>query len=174
MLGLSAALAVDGAAPPEGAAAATRSASCTAAEFRQFDFFAGDWDTYDVAAPSKIVARTRVTIILGGCVLHEVYQQTDGLTGESFSIYDASRRVWHQSWVTNRGVLLLLDGGLDGGRMVLTGTEKAADGTSSLLRGIWVREASAVRETAERSSDGGKTWKPVFDIRFRRHSQPVP
>jgi hypothetical protein len=72
-------------------------------------------------------------------------------------------------WVTNWGSLLLLDGGLEGDRMVLTETEQAKDGTSSLLRGIWHREGAAVRETAERSSDGGKTWNPVFDILFRKH-----
>jgi hypothetical protein len=146
-------------------------AACAAAEFRQFDFFAGDWDTYDVADSTKIVARNQVTVILDGCVLREVYQQTDGLVGESFSLYDASRGGWHQSWVTNRGALLLLDGRLEGDRMVLTGTEKATDGTSSLLRGIWRREGPAVRETAERSIDGGKTWKPVFDILFRKHGR---
>lgn len=103
-------------------------AACAAEEFRQFDFFAGDWDTYDVADSTKIVARNRVTIILDGCVLREVYQQTNGLVGESFSLYDASRGRWHQSWFTNRGSLLLLDGGLEGDRMVLTGRKHGAAG----------------------------------------------
>ncbi len=147
-------------------------APCRAPEFRQFDFFAGDWDTYDVDSATKVVARNRVTPILGGCVLHEVYEGRDGLRGESYSIYDAARRVWHQSWVTNRGQLLLLDGGLKGDSMVLTGTDRAADGATSLLRGIWYRQVGAVRETALRSTDGGKTWKPVFDILFRPHGQP--
>jgi hypothetical protein len=148
-----------------------RAAPCGAPEFRQFDFFAGDWDTYDVDSATKIVARNRVTVILGGCVLHEIYQGRDGLRGESYSIYDATRREWHQSWVTNRGQLLLLDGGLKGDSMVLTGTDRAADGATSLLRGIWFRQGGAVRETAQRSTDGGKTWKPVFDILFRPHGQ---
>ena len=146
-------------------------ASCATAEFRQFDFFAGDWDTYDVADPSKVVARNRVTVVLGGCAVREVYEQDDGLVGESLSIYDASRRRWHQSWVTNRGSLLLLNGGLEGERMVLTGPDRAADGTPSLLRGIWWREGADVREKAERSTDGGKTWTPMFDIVFRPHRQ---
>lgn len=146
-------------------------ASCATAEFRQFDFFAGDWDTYDVADPSKVVARNRVTVVLDGCAVREVYEQTDGLVGESLSIYDASRRGWHQSWVTNRGSLLLLNGGLEGGRMVLTGPDRAADGMPSLLRGIWWKEGVNVREKAERSVDGGKTWTMVFDIVFRPHRE---
>src|SRR5262249_6372631 len=136
-------------------------APCSKPEFRQFDFFAGDWDTFDIGSPTKIVARNRVTIVLGGCVIHEAYEQTDGLVGESFSLYDSTSGKWHQSWVTNRGGLLLLDGGLEGNRMVLTATEKGADGTSSLLRGIWWRVGSTVREKAERSKDGGRTWTPV-------------
>jgi hypothetical protein len=147
-------------------------ALCAAPEFRQFDFFAGDWDTYDVTDPSKVVARNQVTVVLDGCAVREVYEQDDGLVGESLSIYDASRRRWHQSWVTNRGSLLLLNGGLEGERMVLSGPDRAADGTPSVLRAIWWKEGADVREKAERSTDGGKTWTPVFDIVFRPHRQP--
>jgi hypothetical protein len=159
-----------GAGHSQGSSAATGpSAPCAGPEFRQFDFWLGDWDTYEVADTSKVVARNRVTSILGGCVLREAYQQNDGLVGESYSLWDEARGVWHQSWVTNRGTLLLLDGRLDHGRMVLTGSEKATDGTASLLRGIWWVEGRDVRERAERSTDGGKTWVPVFDIVFRPH-----
>jgi hypothetical protein len=158
----------------EGTGAASQAkpaTSCASPAYRQFDFFAGDWDTYDLDAPSKVVARNQVTIILNGCVVQEDYRQDDGMHGESFSTYDASRKMWHQTWVTNRGKLLQLDGRLVGDRMILTATERTADGTSSLLRGIWHSEGPAVRETAERSNDDGKTWKPVFDIVFRPHRQ---
>ena len=68
---------------------------------------------------------------------------------------DESRRQWHQSWVTNRGGLGLLDGGLDNGHMVLTGTERKPVGASS-LRGVWWSEGTNVHEKAERSTDGGR------------------
>jgi len=142
---------------------------CDAAAYHQFDFFAGDWDTYDVSDPRKIVARNRVTPMVDGCALREVYEQADGMRGESFSTYDAARKIWHQSWVTNRGQLLLLDGKLQGTRMVLTATEDQAGGATSLLRGIWWREGNTVRERAERSTDGGKNWSVAFDIEFRPH-----
>jgi hypothetical protein len=145
------------------------SGACSAAVHRQFDFFAGDWDAHDVGDPSKIVARNRVEVILNGCVIHEDYRQNDGLHGESYSLYDKARKVWHQSWVTNRGELLLLDGGMQGDRLVFTGAQKTKDGKPTLLRGVWYRQGDGVRETATRSLDGGKTWQPVFDILFKPH-----
>jgi hypothetical protein len=147
---------------------ATKS-TCVAGAYREFNFVIGDWDTFDMAAPTKVVARNHVTPMLGGCAIREVYEQLDGLSGESFTTYDLARRVWHQSWVTNRGQLLLLEGGLQNGRMVLTATEHGFDGRTSLLRGTWWPEGKNVREKAERSTDGGKTWTPVFDIIFRPH-----
>lgn len=148
---------------------ATPASHCAMPVYHQFDFFIGDWDTYDVIDSTKIVARNHVTPMVGGCAIREVYEQSDGMSGESFSTYDASRHVWHQSWVTNRGELLLLDGGLRGANMVFTAAEKRSDGKSSLIRATWIQQHGSVRETAVRSSDGGKTWTPVFDIVFRRH-----
>ena len=145
------------------------SAACSAPVYRQFDFFAGDWDTHDVQAPDKVVARNTVKIILDGCVIHEDYRQNDGLHGDSYSLYDAARKVWHQSWVTNRGALLLLDGGMQGDRMVFKGVERKAGKLDALVRVAWYRQGDGVRETAERSLDGGKSWEPEFDILFKPH-----
>jgi len=84
---------------------------CSAPEYRRLDFWAGDWDAFEEGDKTgKPNARCRVDVILGGCVLREQYQQDDGLVGQSFTIYDAARRVWHQSWVTNRGLLLTIEG----------------------------------------------------------------
>lgn len=145
------------------------SAPCSAPEYRQFDFFVGDWDVFDFGAESKVKARLRVHKVLDDCAIHEDYRSVEagGLHGESFSLYDAPSRRWHQSWVTNRGELILLDGGLEDGRMVLTGTVTGTAGGKSLLRGTWIPGRETVRETAVSSSDGGKTWTPAFDIVLR-------
>ena len=145
-------------------------ASCTAGEYRQFDFWLGDWDVYESDKPETPVARARIDGILDGCALREVYEQKDGLVGQSFSVYDASRKTWHQTWVTNRGQLLMIEGGLNQGHMVLEGEQRASDGSRTLVRGTWQPERDGVREIAVTSTDGGKNWKPWFDIVFRRHS----
>lgn len=139
---------------------------CSAPEYRQFDFWVGDWDSYDPTTSTKD-AHVRVDRILGGCVIHEDYQSVDGHKGESFSIYDASRRVWHQTWVTNGGTLLVIEGSFESGEMVLSGIDHQVG--DSIVRGVWKPVDDGVRETAVRSADGGKTWKPWFDLMFRAH-----
>ncbi|MGA8027440.1 MAG: hypothetical protein WB992_09855 [Bryobacteraceae bacterium] len=146
-----------------------RSSSCSAPEYRQFDFWVGDWDAFDVDNPTVKVARNRVDLILDGCVLREDYEETNGLHGQSFSIYDAPRKAWHQSWVTNRGQLLMIEGGWEAGAMVLSGTDRAPGGQARQVRGTWKPVNGDVRETAVTSIDGGKTWKPWFDLLFRSH-----
>jgi len=150
------------------AAESPRPAFCTAPEYRQFDFWVGDWDAFDVDNPTTKVARTQVDLILDGCVLREDYQGADGHQGQSFSIYDASRKVWHQSWVTNRGELLMIEGKFEAGEMVLSGVDRATSG-QPLVRGVWKGVSGGVRETAVTSTDGGRTWKPWFDLVFRPH-----
>jgi hypothetical protein len=145
------------------------SASCLPSAYREFDFWVGDWDVFDVGSPivgNTKVARARVDLILDSCVLREDYQGTDGHKGQSFTIFDGSRKVWHQSWVTNRGELLLIEGRIEHGTMVLSGEDRAK---GALVRGAWKPEKGNVRETAVTSTDGGKTWKPWFDLVFRPH-----
>ena len=156
---------------PQTSHAQAKAEACSAPEYRQFDFWIGDWDTYDVDSPNKAVAHNRVDLILDRCVIHEVYDGFNGGRGESFTIYDSSRRQWHQSWVTNKGVLLLLDGGMENGAINLQGLDRSQKSGPRLIRGIWKQIADGVRETAEVSSDDGKTWQPLFDIVFRPHAK---
>jgi len=147
------------------AAAPAEPKLCSAPEFRQFDFWLGSWDARDVGGTEK-VAHIRIEPILGGCVVHEIYEGADGHRGESFSLFVAPRGVWRQTWVTNRGETILLEGALKKGAMDLVGTEELPGGLQRLVHGIWKPVPGGVRETATRSSDGGKTWTPWFDLLF--------
>jgi ketosteroid isomerase-like protein len=140
--------------------------SCDSQEYRGFDFWVGDWDAFDIDKPTVKVAHNRVDRILDGCVLLEDYEGTDGSHGESFTIYDAVRKVWHQTWVTNHGKLLTIEGKVENGEIVLSGIDHTKDG-DEVVRGVWKAVDGGVRETAVTSIDGGKTWKPWFDMIFR-------
>jgi hypothetical protein len=155
------AAAVAAAAPPP------QPTACTAPAYRQFDFWLGDWDVFDAG---EQVARVRVSSILAGCVLLEEYGDSKGNEGRSFSIYDATRGLWHQGWVTNGGRLLVIEGRFHDGVMELAGRDRAAAGSPQReVRGTWQPVRGGVREFAARSSDGGQTWQPWFDLLFRPH-----
>ena len=142
-------------------------AACAGPDYREFDYWIGDWDVFDVGSPVK-VARVHVDLILDGCVLHESYEGVDGHKGQSFTIYDASRKLWHQSWVTNRGEILVIEGKVENGAMVLRGVDRQKPGHPT-VRGTWATVDGGVREMAVTSTDGGKTWKSWFDLMFRPH-----
>jgi hypothetical protein len=147
--------------------AAAETLACSSPEHRQFDFWIGDWDAFDVTDDKTPAAHIRVTLTLDDCVVRETYEDPSGLKGESLSIYDESRKVWHQTWVTNRGQLLVLEGRKRGDELFFEGSA-IAKGVPTLYRASWKPEGDGVRETAQTSIDGGKTWKQWFDLRFRR------
>lgn len=146
--------------------------ACSAAtEYHQLDFWIGDWDTFETDTPSApSEARAHVDPIAQGCALHELYEQTDGLIGDSILSYDPVRKQWQQTWVTNRGALMVLLGNFKEGALVLEGESHLKDGTTVLQRITWKTQSKGVREYAVMSKDKGKTWTPAFDVLFLKHS----
>jgi hypothetical protein len=133
-------------------------APCETPEHRQFDFWAGEWT---VTTPNGQTAGTnRITKIAAGCALLEEWTGARGMTGKSLNIYDASRGVWHQTWVDSTGTLLTIEGRFENGAMRLS---------SAGNRITWTPlDGGDVRQLWEQSKDGGKTWAVVFDGRYRK------
>jgi len=140
---------------------------CSAPAYRQFDFWLGEWGVFEESGSAQ-EARASVTSVQSNCALRELYQGADGSGGESLSMFDPRTGRWQQTWVSNRGQIVVLHGILEGQSMVLSGTDHGPSG-KWLVKGVWTPEKTGVRETATRSSDGGKTWTPWFDLSFRPH-----
>lgn len=154
--------------PPN--AAASRPNCDGIAQYHQLDFWIGDWDTFESGnLAGASVARTHVTGIAEGCAIHELYEQSDGLVGDSILSYDPARKQWQQTWVTNRGSIMVIFGNFTGETLVLQGEVHLKNGSSVLQRIRWKAEQDGVREWADVSKDGGKTWAPAFDVLFRKH-----
>lgn len=157
------------------AQAAPPSPPCAAPAFREFDFWVGDWD---VTRPDGARAgENTITTVLNDCVVHEDWRGARGGRGRSLSMYDATVGRWRQLWVADDGTTLLLEGGLDHGRMVLEGSHRAArDSTITVLERVtWTPlDADHVRQLWEQSTDGGATWRVVFDGRYARRPRTRP
>jgi hypothetical protein len=171
MLKISLILALLGAATQAlGASAPTNPpAGCNVAAYRQLDFWLGDWDTFEPGDSTTSVARAHVDLIAAGCAIHELYEQTDGLIGDSILSFDPVRKLWQQTWVTNHGSLMVIAGRFKDGVLTLQGTNHFSNGKSPLQRITWKTEAGGVRESSVISKDGGKTWEPAFDVVFQKH-----
>lgn len=130
---------------------------CASPERRQFDFWIGEWE---VTRPDgKVAGHNRIATILGGCALREEWTGAAGNQGTSLNAWDPEVHVWRQTWVDQSGTVLLLAGGIEGGRMVMV----SGDGPSR-QRITWTPMADGrVRQLWDSSADGGKTWKVEFD-----------
>jgi hypothetical protein len=146
--------------------AQTPTPSCTSAEHRAFDFWIGEWNVH--AANGKLAGTNSIKREIAGCVLHERYDTGRGYSGESFNIYDAPRKVWHQTWVDSSGLLLLLDGTVRDGKMVLEGHTTAPDGKLTKHRITWTPNVDgSVRQFWESTGPGGE-WTVAFDGKYTR------
>ena len=139
-------------------------AACGAPEHRQFDFWIGDWNVH--AANGKLAGTNTVTRDYDGCVIHEHYDTGRGYSGESSNIYDASRKVWHQTWVDSSGLLLTLEGGLRDGKMILEGETTGPDGKVTKQRITWTPHADGSVQQRWDSKAPGAGWAIVFDGKY--------
>ena len=142
---------------------------CTDEVHRQFDFWLGTWDVTP-AGQDEATAVNRITAEHGGCVVLEQYEH-GAFTGMSINFYDAARETWHQSWMSNTGGAVYLEGGLnDDGEMVLTDRDlPVAETSGTINRVTWTPLAPGeVRQHWQQSQDGGETWSTAFDGHYRR------
>lgn len=140
--------------------------ACVSADHKAFDFWIGQWNV--LTPDGKLAGTNSIKKDLAGCVLHESYSTGRGYSGQSFNIYDASRKVWHQTWVDSAGALLVLEGGLRDGRMVLEGQSINPDQSITKQRISWTANPDgSVRQLWESAGLDG-VWTVVFDGKYSR------
>ena len=138
---------------------------CSAPEYRQFDFWLGEWTVTEKDQPA---GKNTITVILDGCVLLEEWAGAGGYAGKSFTRYDAATGKWQQTWVDSRGGALNLVGGMVDGKMVFEGNAVRYE-KPVLDRITWMpNEDGSVRQHWEVSRGDGVTWSSLFDGLYKR------
>jgi hypothetical protein len=133
-------------------------------EYRQFDFWLGEWD---VEIGGQRIGRSSIQLILDECVVFENFE-TQGYSGKSLNSWDAGKKRWEQFYTDTAGTSRHFLGKIENDRMVMT-TEFDRNGTKVINRMTYSKEgADKVRQFIEISIDGGKTWSPGFDGMYVR------
>jgi len=148
-------------------------APCSGPEWKQLDFWVGEWDlTWPARGPNPAgTASNRIEKVLGGCVVEESFAANGpaALVGRSFSAYDARAKRWRQTWVDNEGSYLDFEGGLDGGNMALIHHSTTREGQPQMGRMVFLNvTADSLDWRWEKSLDGGKTWQLQWPIHYVR------
>jgi hypothetical protein len=140
---------------------------CSAPEYRQFDFWVGNWDVF--SPDGKLAGHNRIERIEGGCGLQENWTGAGGGTGRSINTYLPADKRWHQFWLGSGGGVLNLAGAFDGQSLTLRGTNTSAAGVVIQNRiSFTPNPDGSVRQLWEISRDEGKTWSVSFDGKYVR------
>jgi hypothetical protein len=130
-----------------------------------FDFWVGDWQVTWKNADG--------TPILDGNVLEEQFEQDPAdkaplLKGRSLSVRDPKGQ-WHQAWADNQGGFFALTASADGDkRLFSTALVPAGDQVKGQRMVFHHITHDAFTWDWEGTTDGGKTWKLLWQLDYKR------
>jgi hypothetical protein len=148
---------------------------------RAFDRFVGTWNTaFTHFAPGGAVlhrypGRVLFGWILGGRAMQDVWigeptgEQTEPSLGTSIRFFDTRAAAWRVLWISPEdNVVTTVQGGIVGDRILLEGVN--SDGS----RRRWSFNdilPNSFAWRAERSEDGGSTWRLVAEYQMSRAAE---
>ncbi|MBL7723501.1 MAG: hypothetical protein JNK27_05095 [Chitinophagaceae bacterium] len=147
---------------------------CSRPEFRQFDFWIGEWEAFGVKGAKA--GDSKISVILDSCVILEEWTSANaqqGLiySGKSFNSYNAATKQWQQTWTDNTGntTEFLRGEGSNGKIIYYADKVTGPDGKQFMRRLTFTKlDNNKVRQFGELSNDGGKTWIVEYDLEYRR------
>lgn len=137
-------------------------------EHKQFDFWIGTWSVED--PKGNAVGKNVIERLERGCMLMENWTGLRGGTGKSINFYDATSHKWRQTWVSSTGNVNEYQGEFKDGAMRFEGKQSGrGNNAGALLRlTFFPLGPDKVRQFAEASTDGGKTWQVNYDFLYLR------
>lgn len=135
-------------------------------EYRGFDFWVGDWNV--IGKTGQQLGVNKVVMLADGCIIEENWEAGGGGIGKSFNFYNPSTKKWHQSYMDNTGGNWMMDGELRDGVLRYEGAIYTPTGKTLVHMTFYNMGPDKVRQTAETSTDDGKTWTAVWDGMYVR------
>ena len=141
----------------------------TAQDSTLFDFWIGEWDLTWTNAEGKIDKGTnRITKILDGKVIQENFSDAVGnFKGISISVYNPTKKTWHQAWADNQGGYYDLEGQVEGEKRIFKTQVKELNGEKIIQRMVFYNiNFNSLTWDWELSRDGGVTWQLQWRISY--------
>lgn len=150
---------------------------CSRPEFRQFDFWIGEWDVY--GKNGQKAGSSKISLILDSCIILEEWTSANksmGIlyAGKSFNKYNPSTDQWQQTWVDNvGGSTEFLKGHYDNKKMIFETNPFIFLKDTMAIRKLtfYDLDPDKVRQHGEISKDKGVTWVTEYDLEYRRRKK---
>jgi len=143
--------------------------ACCGEEYRQFDFWVGDWEAF--GPKGNLAGTNNIVVLQDQCIIQENWASANGAyTGTSYNHYDSQTGKWNQLWLDNQGGSLQLTGGLTDGKMILTGAPSpGGDGKNYISRITWTpNQDGSVRQHWEAQVEGEVEWQTWFNGLYKK------
>jgi tetratricopeptide (TPR) repeat protein len=145
-------------------------APCEDAEFRQLDFWVGDWDVATAAGGVR-QGSSHVSKEMSGCVVWENWTSAGSpYFGKSYNTWNPNLKRWEQYWVDTSAGVMFFHGGLKDSTMDYWTDDVPQTTGGTLLRHLQFFNLGPdkVRQFSQGSTDGGKTWYTEYDFIYTR------
>ena len=147
---------------------------CSSPQFRQFDFWIGDWEAYGVNG--KKGGDSKISLILDSCIILEEWtsagvQQGLRYAGKSFNTWNRALQQWQQTWVDNTGnTTAYTKGKFENNKIIFTMDPFQFSKDTIAVRKLTFFNLGPdkVRQLGEISKDKGNTWVTEYDLEYRR------
>jgi hypothetical protein len=145
-------------------------APCEDPEFKQFDFWIGDWDVAS-AADGTHRGSSHIAKEMGECVVWENWTSAGSpYFGKSYNTWNVNLKRWEQYWVDSSAGVMFFHGGLKDGVMDYWTDEVPQPSGEKLIRHLQFFNLGPdkVRQFSQGSTDGGKRWHTEYDLIYTR------
>lgn len=151
---------------------------CQAPEFRQFDFWVGEWEVYGLNGQKA--GDSKISKILDECVILEEWLSASIFSGiryagKSYNKYNPLNKQWQQTWADNvGGNNEYLTGKYENKKIIIQSLPYVHNKDSMAIRKISFYDVNPnkVRQHGEVSFNEGKTWITEYDLDYRRKTNP--
>ena len=147
---------------------ATTTPPCQTEEYRQFDFWLGEWEVFSPDGTKQ--GENSITSEENGCLIVERWTSAQGTTGQSYNYYNPHTEKWQQLWVSG-GIIVDYAGGLnEEGQMVLEGeiTYRANSSSTFPFTGTWTaNDDGTTTQHFEQYNPQTEEWDDWFTGHYR-------